>query len=276
MSNPYTVFRIDRDGHVATLWLDNAAKRNAMGRAFWEELPRAMAELDADADVRAIVLAAEGPAFTAGLDLKEFGPSILSVGTDGEVSPAGQRRALLDTIMRLQASISAVADSPKPTIAAMHGWCIGGAIDLSTACDIRLAAADAVFSVRETKIAIVADVGTLQRLPGIVGRGHVAELVFTGKDIDAARAKEIHFVNDVYPDREACIAAAQEMAAEIAANSPLVTQGAKAVLRFGEGKSVADALKFVAVWNSAFVQSNDLVEAMSAFVERRPPVYTGQ
>lgn len=274
MSNPYSVFRIDREGAVGTLWLDRAEKRNAMGRAFWDELPRAMAELSADDSIRAIVLAAEGPAFCTGLDLKEFAG--IGGGGNGKLSEAGRRWKQLDSIGRMQRSISAVADCPKPSIAALHGWCIGGAIDLSTACDVRLASADAVFSVRETKIALTADVGTLQRLPGIIGRGHVAELVYTGKDIDAERAKDIHFVNEVFPDREAVIAAAHEMAAEIAANSPLAVQGSKAVLRYCEGKSVEDGLRFVAVWNSAFLPSNDIAEAMSAFVERRPPVYTGQ
>ena len=175
-----------------------------------------------------------------------------------------------------QVAITAGAVCPKPTIAAIHYWCIGGGIDLTTACDIRLCSVDSVFSVRETKIAIVADVGTLQRLPGIIGRGHVNELVFTGKDIDAARAKEIHFVNEVYPDKAATVAAAQEMAREIAANSPLAVQGVKDVLRYCEGKSVEDGLRYVAAWNSAFVQSDDLTEAMQAFMERREPQYTGQ
>ncbi len=275
MSNPYTVFRIDRAGAIATLWLDRAEKRNAMGRAFWEELPQAMAELRADDSVRAIVIAAEGPAFSTGLDLNEFG-GLLGADGNGDLSQAAQRTQALGAIGRMQASITAVADCPKPVIAAMHGWCIGGAIDLTTACDVRLAAADAVFSVRETKIAITADVGTLQRLPGIIGRGHVAELVYTGKDMDAARAKDIHFVNEVYPDREGVIAAAQAMANEIAANSPLAVQGAKAVLRYCEGKSVEDGLRYVALWNSAFLPSNDVVEAMQAFMEKRPPAYTGQ
>ena len=186
------------------------------------------------------------------------------------------RRRLLETITRLQGSITAVARCPKPVVAAVHGYCLGGGIDLITACDVRLAAADAVFSIRETRIAIVADVGTLQRLPGIVGRGHVAELAFTGKDVTAARAQEIGLVNAVLPDADAVQAAAREMAAEIAANSPLAVQGTKAVLRASAGRSVEEGLDYVAVWNSAFFQSNDLGEAMTAFVEKRPPRFRGE
>ncbi len=267
------VLSIERDEHVATLWLDRPAQRNAMGPAFWDELPVCMQALAEDTEVRAVVIAAKGPHFTVGLDLKAFGTVL---GGDGTTSEAARRTRLLRTVKRLQASITAVADCPKPVIAAVHGYCIGGGVDLITACDVRLAAADAVFSIRETKIAIVADVGTLQRLPGIVGAGHVAELAFTGKDVPAARAREIGLVNDVLPDAAAVLAAARAMAAEIAANSPLAVQGTKAVLRAGAGRSVAEALDYVAVWNSAFFPSNDLAEAMAAFVEKRPPRFTGE
>jgi len=267
------VLSIERDGFVATLWLDNPQRRNAMGPAFWDDLPVLMRELGDDAGVRAIVIAGRGPHFTTGLDLKAFGG--LGGGGEGR-SEAARRQAMLRSVKRMQATITSVADCPKPVIAAVHGYCIGGGVDLITACDVRLAAADAVFSVRETKIAIVADVGTLQRLPGIVGRGHVAELVFTGKDVGAARAREIGLVNDVLPDQAAVLAAARAMAAEIAANSPLVVQGAKAVLRAGEGRSVAEGLDYVALWNTAFLQSDDLMEAMAAFVEKRPPRFEGK
>jgi enoyl-CoA hydratase len=182
---------------------------------------------------------------------------------------------MLRGLKRLQGSINAVADCPKPVIAAVHGYCIGGGVDLITACDIRMASSDALFSVRETKIAIVADLGTLQRLPGIVGRGHVAELALSGKDITAERAQSIGLVNDVLADHDTLLKATYELAAEIAANSPLVVQGTKAVLRAGEGRSVAEALDYVGIWNAAFLQSNDLVEAMTAFMEKRAPRFTG-
>ncbi len=268
-----SVLSIERDGHTATLWLDRAERRNAMGPAFWDDLPVLMRELSDDAAVRAVVIAAKGPHFTTGLDLTAFG-SI--AGGDGESSEAARRQRLLRTIKRMQGAITAVADCPKPVIAAVHGYCIGGGVDLITACDIRLASADALFSVRETRIAIVADVGTLQRLPAIVGAGHVAELAFTGKDIPASRAKEIGLVNDVHPDTAALHAAARTLATEIAANSPLAVQGTKAVLRAGANRSVAEALDYVAVWNTAFLSSNDLGEAMAAFVQKRPPRFTGE
>jgi enoyl-CoA hydratase len=269
-----SVLSIEREGHTATLWLDNAERRNAMGPGFWEELPLRMRELADDPEVRAVVIAAKGPHFTVGLDLRAFGG--VAGGGDAEGSDVSRRLGFLRTVKRLQGSISAIADCPKPVIAAVHGYCLGGGVDLITACDIRLAAADAVFSVRETRIAMVADVGTLQRLPAIVGAGHVAELAFTGKDVPAARAREIGLVNDVLPDAAGVLAAARAMAAVIAANSPLAVQGTKAVLRATAGRPVGEGLDYVAVWNSAFLLSNDLAEAMAAFVEKRPPRFTGK
>jgi enoyl-CoA hydratase len=269
----HSVFEIERHEQVATLWLANPERRNAMGTAFWQELPAIMDELGADPEVRAVVIAARGPVFTAGLDLKEMA---VPLAGDGEAtSGAARRLALWETIKRLQRSITAVADCPKPVIAAVHGPCIGGGVDLVTACDVRLAARDAYFSVRETRIAIVADVGTLQRLPGIVGRGVAAEMALTGDDVPAERAREIGLVNAVHADAAATLAAARDMAARIAANSPLAVQGTKQVLRYCEGKSVADGLQYVATWNAAFFGSDDLGEAMRAFFEKRPPRFTG-
>jgi len=149
-------------------------------------------------------------------------------------------------------------------------------VDLIAACDIRLASADAIFSVREAKVAIVADLGSLQRLPSIIGAGHVAELAYTGKDISAQRAKEIGLVNDVAADAEGVLQLAHEMADEIAANSPLAVQGTKAVLASNEGRTVTQGLDYVATWNAGMLTSDDLTEAMTAFLERRAPKFTGR
>ncbi len=267
------VLTLERDGHVATLWLDRPEQRNAMGPAFWSDLPLAMAELDDDPEVRAVVLAARGRHFTAGLDLGAMAGDVMG---DRTLSPAARATSFLAAVTRLQRSITSVERCAKPVVAAIQGACIGGGVDLVTACDIRLCSADATFSVRETRLAMVADVGTLQRLPRIVGRGHAAELALTGRDVGAARAREIGLVNDVLPDPAALHAAAHALAAEIAANSPLAVQGTKHVLRACEDRTVDEGLDYVAVWNAAFLVSDDLTEAMTAFFDKRPPVFTGR
>ena len=277
------VLSIERDEEVATLWLDRPEARNAMGVDLWRDLPRAMGVLTDDNSVRVIVVAAKGPHFSVGLDLKAMG-SVLSGGGEtqaqgGDARPASmaaRARGARIEVKRLQDSITAVAACPKPVLAAVHGYCIGGGVDLIAACDIRLASADALFSVREAKVAIVADLGSLQRLPAIISAGHLAELAFTGKDITAERAKEIGLVNDVATDAEGVLKAARTLAAEIAANSPLAVQGTKAVLAANEGRTVAEGLDYVATWNAGMLASDDLVEAMTAFMEKRSPKFTGR
>ena len=264
------------DDGVATLVLDRAEKRNALGPAFWSDLPRFMAHFDDDEDVRCVVIAAAGPHFSVGLDLSSFG-ALGEAGSGGAAGHVAANRATYESILRMQGSVSAVAACRTPVIAAVHGYCIGGGVDLIAACDIRLAADDAIFSVRETKIAIVADLGSLQRLPRLIGAGHVAELALTGKDIDAERARAIGLVNDVYiGGADAVRKAAVDLALEIAANSPLAVQGTKAVLAANDGRTVAEGLEFVAWWNALYLHSDDLREAMTAFFEKRPPRFTGR
>lgn len=267
-------FALDTHDGVATLWLNQPDALNALGPDFWADLPRAMGYLAGDASVRAVVLAGRGRAFSAGLDLKAMAPQLLPAASGG--SPVAQRRALYATAQRLQAAIQAVADCPKPILAAVHGYCLGGGLDLALACDLRLAAEDAVFSVRETRLAMVADLGALQRLPLLVGPGQAAALAFTGDDVDAHRALRIGLVNDLYPTAEALHAAAHDLARRMAAQSPLAVQGAKAVLRRATAAAERDALDHVALWNAAFLQSDDLAEALAAFAEKRPPVFRGQ
>jgi enoyl-CoA hydratase len=283
MSSPIDTFAsevisLEASDHVATLWLDRPEKRNALGPAFWTDLPLAVAAITADRGIRAVVVAARGPHFSVGLDLVAMsglvGPP---EGGDGpRASAAARAQSARAEVLRLQASVTAIAECPLPVIAAIHGYCIGGGVDIAAACDIRLASTDALLSVRETKVAIVADLGSLQRLPRIIGKGHVAELAYTGKDITAARAREIGLVNDVSADADSVLADARALAAEIAANSPLAVQGTKAVLSACEDRSVADGLDYVATWNAGFLASDDLVEAMGAFLEKRPPTFTGR
>lgn len=275
MSANYTVIRIDRQGHVAEVVLNNPAKLNAMAPIFFEEVKQAFEELDADDSVRAIVLWAEGRLFTAGLDLFAASAGLLG-GGNTEETPAQKNKRIYNEVKHLQSCFTAAEVCRKPVIAAVHGHCIGGGVDLVTACDIRVCTADATFSIYETKIAIVADVGTLQRISRVVGPGMAREMGYTGKRLTAERALRCGMVNEVYPDKDAMLEGARAMAQEIAANSPLAVQGTKQVLQYSEQHNLEDGLEYIAQYNAAHLVSNDLTEAVSAFMEKRPPVFTGK
>jgi enoyl-CoA hydratase len=271
--------RVDRDGPLAEIVLLGPGKGNAMGPDLFRELPETITALCRDESVRAVILRGNGGNFSYGLDLKAMVPE-LGPALAGE-SLAKERLRLLSLIGDLQRSFDVVESARFPVIAAIDGWCIGGGIDLVAACDVRVCTKAARFSVREVRVAMVADLGSLQRLPRIIGQGHTRELAFTGRDVDAARALRIGLVNDVYDDEATLLAAARAMAREIAENPPLVVQGIKvqgikAVLHDGDGKSVAEGLRHVALWNAAFLQSHDLMEAFAAFAARRPPKFEGR
>ena len=278
MSFTSTVLELDIANHVATLWLSRAEARNAMGSDLWRDLPLAAAAIAANREVRCVVIAARGPHFTVGLDLKEMGAMFMTGGnSSGGDSKAVTTRKLFDRIQEIQQAITCFEELDVPVIAAIHGYCIGGGIDLVTAADFRLASSDAIFSVREAKVGIVADLGTLQRLPRIVPAGHVAELAYTGADFGAERAEQIHLVNRVIEgSADEVYAAALDVARAIAANPPLAVTGTKSVLRANDGRTVAEGLDYVARWNSMYLFTDDLVEAMMSFLEHREPRYTGQ
>ncbi len=266
----FQCFEISVDDSVGHLRLNRGDKRNAMNPAFFEELPRAVEALAHDSDVRALVLYSNTKDFTVGLDLKE---SILHFEKG---SVAKSARSMYDRVRQLQRSFSILSEIDQPTIAIPTGYCIGGGIDLIAACDIRYASSDTIFSIREAKIAIVADLGTLQRLPSIISRGDLAELALSGDDFSAEYAREIRLVSKVLSDRKGAIDAGVALAKRIAENSPLATGGTKDILRSVYDKDLRANLDRIALWNSAFIRSNDLSEAMSAFVERRPPKFSGE
>ena len=274
MGETYESVTIETKDHVALVTLVGPGKGNAMGPAFWSEMPDVFAALDADRDVRAIVITGSGRNFSYGLDLPAMGGTFAPLMNDGAM--ARPRTDFHTELLRMQKAINAVADCRTPTIASVHGWCIGGAVDLISAVDIRYASADARFSVREVRLAIVADMGSLARLPLILNDGHLRELALTGRDIDAARAEKIGLVNDVFEDADKTLAAAHATAAEIAANPPLAVYGVKDVLDQQRTSAVSENLRYVAAWNAAFLPSKDLSEGISATFAKRLPQFTGE
>ena len=253
--------------HVATVTL----LKTTMAPVFFTECEAAFRALAADGEVRAVVVRSSAKGFSYGLDLPAAFQAHGALFAGGG---AKNRADSISLIRRLQASFDAIAACPMPVIAAIHGQCIGGGLDLASACDVRLCSKDARFSLREVKVAIVADLGSLQRLP-IIGQGATRELAFTGKTIDATRALRIGLVNEVL-DTPALAEAASAMAQEIAQNPPLTVRGIKDVLDFGAGKSVAEGLAYVAAHNAAFLASEDLGEALTAFMEKRAPRFSGK
>lgn len=261
-----------KDG-VAEVALTATGKGQRMGPEYWAQLPVLFERLDADDAVRVVVLKTTSEHFSYGLDLAGMVGDLADLTAPD--ARATVRTRFLATVKKMQRTHDAVARCRKPVIAAVQGWCIGGAVDLITACDVRLAAQNAKFSVREVKLAIVPDVGTLARLPAIVGQGIARELAMTGDDFDAARALRIGLVNEVFDSTAALHAGARAMALRMAKNPPLTVQGIKQVMNFTSEREAQLSLDAVALWNSAFFPSEDLQEAIGAFMEKREPVFKG-
>lgn len=260
---------IEREDHIGYLVIDRADKRNAMNDNFFALLPMKMMELDEDDQVRVVILRGEGKCFTAGLDLVEAAALLQMTGADG-------REKLRLKILQLQESITSVERCRKPVIAAVHGHCIGGGVDLISACDIRIAARDALFSVRETRLAMIADLGTLQRLGRIVGDGWFRELVYTGRDFTADEALQMGLITRVCDDRYKLIRAARNLAEEIATNSPIAVQGAKDVILKSRDLGIQAGLQYVAQKNASALHCEDLMEAMQSFMMKKTPEFKGR
>jgi len=263
-----SAFKVEREEHLGWLVLNRPEKRNAMATEFFDELARVFADFDRDPEVRVVVIRAEGESFTAGIDLFSLAPLLQGEG-------ASFRETLKKLILRLQEGINAVERCRKPVIAAVHSHCIGGGVDLLSACDIRMASRDAVFAVRETKMAMIADLGTLQRLPHLIGHGRFRELALTGRNFTAGEALEMGFITHLCDDRDFLYEEARKVAAEIAGCSPLAVQGAKEVINYSRDHGIQAGLEYVAQKNAAALISEDLMEAFKAFTEKRPPKFKG-
>ena len=262
-------FKAEVDGHVAWLTMNRPEKRNTMGVNFFKELSAHLASFDQDIAVRVIIIKAEGKSFTAGTDLEEAG-SLLS----GQA--ADEREATRRKIIKLQEGITNIERCSKPVIAAIHSHCIGAGIDLISACDIRIASADAVFSIRETPMGIIADLGTLQRLPYIIGHGWFTELALTGRNFTAEEALQMRLITRICSDRDELYAQAKKLADQIAACPPLTVQGVKEVMLYSRDNGIDAGLQYVAQKNAAAMPSEDVIEAVTAFMEKRQSVFKGK
>jgi enoyl-CoA hydratase len=256
----------------AEIELIGPGRGNAMGPDFWRELPTAMAELDADPELRALIVYGNGEHFSYGLDLPAMAAEIGAMLGDG----ARGRRAVIDQAARMQAGFGAIASSRLPVIAAIDGWCIGAGIEMAAACDLRLASSRARFALREVKVGIVADLGGIQRLPLIVGEGWARQIALTGEDFDADSALRMGLVTQLLADRDTLLQSARSLASRIAANPPLVVAGIKRVMGERIEAQVHAGNVAAATQNGLLLQSEDFAEAMRAFMEKREPKFRGR
>lgn len=253
---------------VAHLELARPEKFNAMDKDMFAAIGDAFRALGRDTAVRAILLSGRGRHFTAGLDL-EYASRQFPASAD----PGRAAEARLRHIEWLQDSFSAAEQARPPVIAAIHGGCIGAGVDLASACDLRVASADAFFQIAEVDVAITADLGTLQRLGYLIPQGVLRELTYTGRRMGAEEAARYGLVNQVAADRDACVAAGMELARTIAAKSPLAVAGAKKSLNHSRGRPVEEGLRDVALWNAATLVSADLTEAIKARLGKTEPSF---
>ena len=263
--------KIEIDSPVAEIELNRPDKANALDEELWFALGDCFRELDENEAVRVCILSGAGSNFTAGIDLK----FLQSVGQEVEhFDCEGRKREYLRRkIIKLQAAFTQIEECRKPVLAAIHGGCIGGGIDLISACDLRYSTSDAVFQIKEIDLGLTADVGTLQRLPKLIPQGIVRELAYTGRKFYGEEAREYGFVNSCYPDQKSMICEVRKIAEKIAGKAPLAIRGVKEILLHSRDNSVADGLNYVATWNSAMLLSADLEESVMAMMQNRSAEY---
>ena len=264
-----TFFNIEREGPVVRLEMNRPEKANSMSPDFWSDLPKLANELNRDPSVRCVVLSGNGKHFTSGMDLATFA----DINTMLQDEPGRAAYALRDLLLYLQGSLSSLENLRVPVIAAIHGACLGGGIDLIAACDLRVASADAFFGIEEIHIGMAADVGTLQRLPHLMPPAIVHELAYTGRRFSSEEAKGWGLLNSLHEDRDATLKAAMDLAQEIAQKSPLAIAGIKQAITYSRDHSVSDALDHMATWNAGMLRPEDLTKAIAARTAKQEAIF---
>jgi len=273
MTNKYESFNLEIEDNIANIILSRPEQLNSMSRKFWVELPEILEEVNRNSEIRVLIISSTGKHFCAGMDLSAFDNGVANIPKEKRPDNARIGEALYRSAKELQEYICKLEKIRVPVIAAIHGGCIGGALDLVTACDIRLATDDAFFCIQEINIGMAADVGTLQRLPRIIPDSKMRELAYTGRRMLADEAKESGLVSDIYSSQEEMVNAAKEMANEIAKKSPIAIYGLKALMNYSRDHTISDSLDFNALWSGAMLSQRDMEEAIKAFVEKREATF---
>lgn len=259
-------FKIEIQDGVAHIQMNRPHAMNAMNRAFWNELPVIIKDIDDHAKARVIVISSTGKHFSAGMDLDVFQGPQAPAPKDRHTAAESFRRH----VHHLQDTFTCLDEARIPVIVAIQGGCIGGAVDMTSACDIRYASADAFFCIQEINLGMTADVGTFPRLCKLIPEGWVRELAYTGRRLTAQRACEIGLVNTVFDSHEATVAHALETAREIATKNPLAIAGSKVMINYARDHSIRDGLDYIATWQTGMFSTAHMAEAFAAKAEKRP------
>ena len=265
----YETLDVTINDHIAHVTLNRPDNLNAMNSHFFKEIKDAFEKLDRNPAVRAIILSGNGKHFTAGLDLKENG----AVMGEKQGDPAREREKLRRHILWLQECFTVIEKANAPVIAAIHGACIGGGIDLISACDIRIATSNTWLCIQEINVAIVADLGTLQRMNGLIPQGILREWALTGRKVTVEETKHYGLINHIEATKEDAIKKATEIATVIAEKSPVAVTGTKRVLLHARDHRVGDGLDYVATWNSGMLLGEDLPNAAMATLKKETPSF---
>jgi enoyl-CoA hydratase len=265
----FETFEVNIDQHIAQVVINRPERANALNQKAWEEMKTIFKELDENEEVRVIILSGNGKHFCAGIDLE----LLMNVAQFSQKCEGRKREQLRKKVLELQAPINAIEQCSKPVLAAIHGGCIGGGVDIVSACDMRYCTDDAYFTIKEIDMGMVADLGTLQRLPKIIAAGIAREMAYTGRNVTGQEAERIGLTNRSFPDAETMEAEVMKIAHSIATKSPLSIRGTKAILNHSRDHSVADGLEYMATWNAAMLLSDDLMEAFQAKMQKRETVF---
>ncbi|HEX4534426.1 MAG TPA: crotonase/enoyl-CoA hydratase family protein [Rhizomicrobium sp.] len=272
----YRCFDVSITDKIAHIQLNRGKEMNTMLPEFWRELPQIVREIDDEAKARVIVISSTGKHFSAGMDLSVF-TSGNSVGTSAAKSAdeRGRVRAnLRQGILDIQETFNVLDRARMPVLVAIQGGCIGGAVDMTSACDCRYATEDAFFVIQEINLGMTADVGTFPRLCNLLPQGVLRELAYAGRRLPASRAKELGLVNEVFPSHEAMLTFVMALAKEIAEKSPLAVHGSKVMINYARDHSIADGLDYIATWQAGMYNpETDMREAFTAKQEKRAPKF---
>jgi len=263
--------KVKIDSSIAEIKLNRPEKANAIDEELWFALGDCFQKLDENDKVQVCILSGSGSNFTSGIDvnfLQAIAKEVEHFDCEGR-----KREFLRRKILRLQSSFSQIEKCRKPVLVAVHGGCIGGGVDLICACDMRYSTSDAVYQIKEIDLGLVADIGTLQRLPKLIPQGIVRELAYTGRSFSGEEAYKLGLVNSCFNDHKTMMSSVREIAVQISKKSPLALRGVKEILLHARDNSVAEGLNYVATWNSGMLLSSDLEESFLAMIQNRSPEF---